>query len=45
MLDRHPGHDLDAALRIDTVFKFEEDLVFDLYVPGIVVVAGLAVWG
>ena len=41
MLDRHSGYDLDAALGVDTAFKFEEDLVLDLRIPRIIVVAGL----
>jgi hypothetical protein len=41
MLDLHSGYDLDTALGVDAVFKFEEDLVLDLRVPSEVEIAGL----
>jgi hypothetical protein len=41
MLDRHPGNDLDLALGIGAVFKFQKYLVLDLRVPGKVEIAGL----
>jgi hypothetical protein len=41
VFDPAAPQDVDAALGTAAVFQFEEDLVLDLHVPGIVVVAGL----
>ena len=41
VFDPAAPQDVDAALGIAAVFQFDEDLVLDLHVPGIVVLAGL----